>query len=54
MNEGAMDEPDSRIHRTGNDLRIALLTLNVRDGRRVTGENVHLGFRSHIPHLSIS
>jgi hypothetical protein len=43
--------PNSRIHRTGDDLRVAILALDVRDRTGVTSEDVNLGLCSHVPNL---
>lgn len=45
------DAPNGRVHATCDDLRVRLLTLDVRDGGSVAGENVHARFCSHVPDL---
>lgn len=44
------DGPDRRVHGACDDLGVRLLTFDVGDGGRVTGEDMYLGFGAHVPY----
>lgn len=48
--EGQRSAHEETHHRAGDDLRIAVLTLDGRDGRGVTAQDVHVRLGPHVPH----